>query len=183
MTPPRLLGAAATAATVAAIAVAVLPSAFAADGSFQPNCLGSAKLGESRADGEILYKFACSAKISGFSVIALNRSVDAFDTEPVVLTPAGEAVPGQDFGCSGELPGYGIGCGGLASEWNQVSGAIHISSDPCGRGRPRLAVSVADAKGRVAGPYRLMSAKNGGPLTGCPAKPSQKRRGGTRTGR
>jgi hypothetical protein len=102
---------------------------------------------------------------------------DAFDTEPVVLTPAGEAVLGQDFGCSGELPGYGIGCGGFASEWNQISGALHISTDPCGPGRPRLAVSVADPKGRVAGPYRLMSAKNGGPLTGCPAKSSRKRGG------
>jgi hypothetical protein len=41
--------------------------------------------------------------------------------------------------------------------------------------RPKLVVSVADAKGRVAGPYRLMSAKNGGPLSGCPAKSSRRR--------
>ena len=171
MTLPRLLGAL---AALAAIAVAVLPSAFAADGSFQPNCRGSAKLGESRADGEIFYKFACSAKIAGYSIISLNRTVDSFDTEPVVLTPAGDAVPGQDFGCSGELPGNGIGCGGSASEWNQVSGGLHISTDPCGRGRPRFVVSIADAKGRVAGPYRLMSAKNGGKLTGCPSSSARR---------
>src|ERR687887_668727 len=107
MTLPRLLGGLA----VVAAAIAVLPSAFAADGSFQPNCLGSAKLGEDRAGGEILYRFACDTKIAGYSIISLNRSVDSFDTEPVVLTPAGEAVPGQDFGCSGEIPGNGIGCG------------------------------------------------------------------------
>ncbi len=177
MTLPRLLGAL---AALAALAVVALPSsALAADGSFLPNCRGSAKLGESRADGEILYKFACDTKVAGYSLVALNRTVDSFDTEPVVLTPAGEAVPGQDFGCSGELPGYGIGCGGLASEWNQISGGLHISTDPCGPGRPRFAVAVADPKGRVAGPYRLMSAKNGGPLTGCPAK-SSRRRGGYR---
>ena len=171
MTLPRLLGGA---AVLAAVAVAVLPSAFAADGSFQPNCLGSAKLGESRADGEIFYKFACDRKIAGYSIVALNRTVDAFDTEPVVLTPAGDAVPGQDFGCSGQIPGSGVGCGGSATEWNQVSGGVHISTDPCAKGRPRLVVSVADAKGRVAGPYRLMSAKNGGPLTGCPAKSARR---------
>ena len=171
MTLPRLLGGL---VVLAAIAVAVLPSAFAADGSFQPNCVGSAKLGEDRAGGEVLYKFACDAKIAGYSIISLNKSVDSFDTEPVVLTPAGDAVPGQDFGCSGQIPGNGIGCGGLASEWNQVNGGVHISTDPCGRGRPRFVVSVADAKGRVAGPYRLMSAKNGGPLTGCPAKATRK---------
>ena len=171
MTLPRLLGAL---AVTAALAAALLPSAFAADGSFQPTCRGSAKLGESRADGEILYKFACSANIAGYSVVALNRSVDSFDTEPVVLTPAGNAVAGQDFGCSGEIPGAGVGCGGMATAWNQVNGGVHITSDPCGPGRPRFAVTIADAKGRVAGPYRIMSARNGGPLTGCPAKATRK---------
>ena len=170
MTLSRLLGGLA----VVAAAIAVLPSAFAADGSFQPNCLGSAKLGEDRADGEVLYKFACDAKVAGYSIISLNKSVDSFDTEPVVLNPAGDAVPGQDFGCSGQIPGNGIGCGGLASEWNQVNGGIHVATDPCGSPRPRLVVSVADAKGRVAGPYRLVSAKNGGKLTGCPAGATRK---------
>src|SRR5262245_38709934 len=136
MTLSRLFAGTAAIAALAAVAVAVLPSAFAADGSFQPSCLGSAKLGESRTDGDVLYKFACDTNIAGYSVIALNRSVDAFDTEPVVLTPAGEAVAGEDFGCSGELPGYGIGCGGLASAWSQVNGALHISTDPCAPGRP-----------------------------------------------
>ena len=100
MTLPRLLVA------VVALAVVALPSsAIAADGSFQPTCRGSAKLGESRADGDIAYRFLCDANIAGYSLISLNRTVDSFDTEPVVLTPAGEAVPGQDFGCSGEIPG------------------------------------------------------------------------------
>jgi hypothetical protein len=169
MTVPRRLGALSALAVLAAVAVAVLPSAFAADGSFQPHCLGSAKLGESRADGEVLYKFVCDTKIAGYSIIALNKSVDTFDTEPVVLTPAGDAVNGEDFGCSGVIPGSGIGCGGSASAWNHVHGGVGVSTDPCGSPRPRLVVSVADAKGRVAGPYRLMSATGGGRLTGCPA--------------
>ena len=50
MTLPRLLG---VLAVLTALGVATLPSAFAADGSFQPNCLGSAKLGENRADNEV----------------------------------------------------------------------------------------------------------------------------------
>jgi hypothetical protein len=171
MTLPRLLGALAASAV---LAVAVLPSAFAADGSFQPNCLGSAKLGESRADGDINYKFACSSGIAGYSIIALNKTVDSFDTEPVVLNPAGDAVPGEDFGCSGLIPGMGIGCGGKASAWNQVNGTIHSSTDPCASPRPRLAVVIADSKGRTAGPYRVVTSRTGGRLTGCPAKSTRK---------
>jgi hypothetical protein len=179
MTLPRLLGALAASA---ALAVAVLPSAFAADGSFQPNCLGSAKLGESRADGDIAYRFACSSDVAGYSIIALNKTVDSFDTEPVVLNPAGDAVPGEDFGCSGEIPGMGIGCGGKASAWNQVNGTVHISSDPCAGPRPRLAVTVADAKGRTAGPYRVVTSRTGGRLTGCPAKAPRRHRATHRHG-
>ena len=170
MTLPRLLVA------LAALAVVALPSsAVAADGSFQPTCRGSAKLGENREEGQVAYRFFCDANIAGFSLVALNRTVDAFDTEPVVLTPAGDPVPGQDFGCSGEIPGIGVGCGGLAGAWNHVNGALTLSTDPCGPGRPRFALTVADAKGRTAGPYRLFSAKSGGALNGCPAKSSRKR--------
>jgi hypothetical protein len=173
MTLPRLLG---VLAVLTAVGVATLPSAFAADGSFQPTCLGSAKLGENRADNEVLYKFACSSEIEGYSIITLNKQIDSFDTEPVVLTPAGDAVPGEDFGCSGEIPGIGIGCGGKATAWNQVNGGVNLTSNPCGAPRPRLAVSVSDAKGRVAGPYRLVSSRSGGRLTGCPAKATRKHR-------
>jgi hypothetical protein len=180
MTLPRLLGAL---AAVAAVGVATLPSAFAADGSFQPNCLGSAKLGENRADGEVLYKFACDREIRGYSIATLNKQVDSFDTEPVVLTPGGEAVPGEDFGCSGEIPGVGIGCGGKAGAWNQVNGGVNLTSDPCGAPRPRLAVIIADAKGRVAGPYRITSSRTGGRLSGCPAKPSVRKHRARKIGR
>src|ERR671919_758593 len=66
-----------------------------------------------------------------------------------------------------------------APDWTFIhthfGGAIHISTDPCGKGRPKLAVSVADSKGRVAGPYRLVSSRNGGSLTGCPARSSHRR--------
>ena len=173
MTLPRLLGAL---AVVAILGAAVLPSAFGADGSFQPNCLGSSKVGENRADNEVLYKFACSSDIAGYSIITLNKQVDSFDTEPVVLTPAGDAVPGEDFGCSGEIPGMGIGCGGKAGAWHQVNGAIHLSSDPCASPRPRLAVAVADSKGRTAGPYRIVTSRSAGRLTGCPPKATRKHR-------
>ena len=115
---------------LAALAVAVLPSAFAADGSFQPNCRGSAKLGESRADGEIDYKFACGTNIAGYSIIALNRSVDAFDTEPVVLTPAGERCRARTSAARARSPAWASAAAGSATAWNQVNGGVHISTDP-----------------------------------------------------
>jgi hypothetical protein len=165
----------------AALATTALPAAArAADGSFQPTCKGSASLGEDRQAGEVVYRWACNADIAGYSIIALTRQVDAFDTEPVVLNPAGDAVPNQDFGCSGELPGIGIGCGGLATAWNQVHGSINLTSDPCSGPRPKFALTVADAKGRTAGPYRLVSARSGPanrPLAGCPAQATKKKKG------
>jgi hypothetical protein len=180
MTLPRLVGAL---AALAAVGVATLPSAFAADGSFQPTCRGSAKLGESRADNEVAYKFTCDTTIGGYSIVTLNKQIDAFDTEPVVLTPKGDAVPGEDFGCSGQIPGVGIGCGGKATDWNRVNGGVSLTSDPCGAPRPRLAVIVADPKGRTAGPYRLISSSDGGRLSGCPAKPARKKHAARRSHR
>ena len=72
MTLPRLIGALVVSA---AVAIAVLPSAFAADGSFQPHCYGTAKLGE-RSEGQTIYKFACDKDIAGYTIVALNRGVD-----------------------------------------------------------------------------------------------------------
>jgi hypothetical protein len=163
----------------AALATTVLPAAArAADGSFQPTCKGSASLGEAREDGQVDYKWACSADIAGYSIVTLTRQVDSFDTEPVVLTPAGDPVAGQDFGCSGEIPGIGIGCGGLATAWNQVHGSVNLSTDPCVGPRPKFALTVADAKGRTAGPYRLVSARSGPanrPLAGCRSAATRKK--------
>jgi hypothetical protein len=163
----------------AALATTVLPAAsHAADGSFQPTCKGSASLGEDREGGQVEYRWACSADIKGYSIITLNRSIDAFDTEPVVLTPAGNPVSGQDFGCSGEIPGLGIGCGGLATAWNQTHGSVNLTNDPCVGPRPKLALTVSDAKGRTAGPYRLVSSRSGPanrPLAGCPAQATKKK--------
>jgi hypothetical protein len=176
----RRFGLIALAIGAATVAIAVVPAgARSADGSFAPTCMGSALLGESREDGQVAYRFACDTEIRGYSIIALDRQVDAFDTEPVVLDPADNAVPGQDFGCSATIPGFGVGCGGLVTAWNRVNGSVNLSNDPCKGPRPRFAVVVSDSKGRTAGPYQLLSAKAGPagrPLEGCPAEASGKKK-------
>ena len=164
------------AAAAALIAVRSQPSS--ADGSFAPRCKGVASLGESRSDGQVTYRFFCSDDVFGYSVIVQNREVDAFDTEPVVLKANGEPAEGESFGCSGELPGFGVGCGGTAGAGHRVTGHLNLSSDPCKGGRPILALVVTDEDGRAAGPYRLASGKGSAkrPLNGCPAKAAKKRK-------
>jgi hypothetical protein len=162
-----------------AIAAAIVPTAArAADGSFAPICLGSARLGEDRAEGQVAYRFGCNTEVRGYSVLALDRQVDAFDTEPVVLDEADKPAPGEDFGCSGQIPGFGVGCGGLATMWHRVNGSLNLTTDPCKGPRPRFALTVSDAKGRTAGPYPLASTRGGPasrPLTGCPAQVARKK--------
>jgi hypothetical protein len=145
--------------------------------------LGSAKLGESRADAEVAYRFACDAGVAGYAVIALDRQIDSFDTEPVVLDETDEPVLGEAFTCSGLLPGFGISCTGEAGVWSRANGSVSLTSDPCKGPRPRFGVVVSDEKGSTAGPFRLMSAKPGPagrPLSGCPATSARAKRRGPR---
>jgi len=170
---------------VATAAAAIAPSfAQAQSGPFIPICLGSAKLGESRADSEVAYRFGCNEVIVGYSVIALDRQIDSFDTEPVVLDDADEPVLGEAFTCSALLPGFGASCTGKAGVWSRPTGSLSLTSDPCVGPRPRFGLIVANAKGSTAGPFRLMSAKPGPagrPLAGCPATTSRaKRKAGPR---
>ena len=180
---PRLpLLALALATAAAAATIAPTFASAQSSGPFTPECLGSAKLGESREDSEVAYRIACSAKISGYAVVALDRRIDSFDTEPVVLNDADEPVSGEAFTCSGLLPGFGISCTGLAGVWNRANGVINLTTDPCKGPRPRFGLVVSNEKGSTSGPYRIMSAKAGPagrPLTGCPATTSRtKRRAG-----
>jgi hypothetical protein len=150
---------------------------------FDPTCNGRISLGENRLDGQVNYWLACSDAIGGYSLVTLNRQVAGFDTEAVTLDfQTGEAAPGQDWSCSGPIPSVGIGCAGKATAGNKVTGSINLLDDPCVGKRPEVAFVVADATGRVAGPFRMVNAKPGHasrPLEGCPAtatkKPSQKR--------
>lgn len=49
--------------------------------------------------------------VSGYSLVALNREVLGFETEPAVLNSAGDApAPLQTQYCNGEKPGFGIAC-------------------------------------------------------------------------
>lgn len=171
----------ALALALATLAGAIAPS-FARAQTFTPDCLGSAKLGESREEGQVAYRLACDADITAFSVIALDRQIDSLDTEPVVLDDAGEPVLGEAFTCSALLPGFGVSCTGEASAWSRATGSVNLTTDPCVGGRPRFGFVVADEEGSTSGPYRLMSSKPGPvgrPLSGCPANNASraKRRG------
>lgn len=176
----------ALALAVATAAAALAPSFAQAQssGPFIPICLGSAKLGESRTDGEVAYRFGCNEDVVGYSIIALDRQVDSFDTEPVVLDDADEPVLGEAFTCSALLPGFGASCFGEAGVWSRPTGSLSLTTDPCVGPRPRFGLIVSNAKGSTAGPFRVMSAKPGPagrPLTGCPATTSRaKRKAGPR---
>jgi hypothetical protein len=159
-----------------AAAMAAASRSEAADPPFLANCRGTIQLGESRADGEVKYRFACSDAITSYAVVATNREIDAFDTEPVVLTAAGDPVPGESYTCEGLLPGWGITCLGKSSPWSQVNGAVNLADDPCSGARPQLGIIVGDSKGRMTGPFKLRATKAGqrGELTGCPVKRARK---------
>jgi hypothetical protein len=167
----RRLGMVAGVATAAVLVAAPMPAP-AADPPFDPVCNGRISLGEDRAEGQLNYWFACSDEVKGYALVALNREVSGFDTEPVVVdTHTGDPVTGQSFSCSGPIPGDGIGCAGLTAPPNRVLGHISVSTDPCVGDRPEVALIVSNGKGASAGPFRLSNSKPGHasrPLDGCP---------------
>ena len=161
---------------LAALAVTVAPAALPAPAAaaFDPICGGRAALGESRADGEVKYFFSCSDPVAGFALVALNRQIDGFETELVALDPAGEA--GGALACSGEIPSNGFGCTAVTAirSPNKLPGTFNVAGDRCTGRRLNAVVFVTSAKGEVAGPYSLVTARPGPatrPLDGCPPPP------------
>jgi hypothetical protein len=147
-------------------------AARAADPPYDPTCHGRIALGEDRTEGQVAYSLACSDDIAGYSIVTLNRQVASFDTEPVTLDfTTGEAAAGQDWSCAGPIPSQGVTCSGKALGGNKVVGHMSLMDDPCVGKRPDAVFTVADAKGRTAGPFPFFNAKPGPasrPLDGCP---------------
>jgi hypothetical protein len=174
----RRLSLAAGVATTAVLVAAPMPAP-AADPPFDPTCNGRIKLGDDRADGQLNYWFACGDEVKGYALVALNRQVSGFDTEPVVLDAAtNDPVPGQSFSCSGPIPGDGVACTGLSSPANRTLGHISVSDDPCVGSRPDVALIVSNGKGASAGPFRLSNSRPGHaarPLDGCPPQRAKAR--------
>lgn len=85
------------------------------------------------------YEFTCEAalegtadKIDAYSLIS-NKQVGGFETEVIVLDPAGEPTS-QAFGCEGPIPGFGFGCNGGsagATLGNTPQSAFSLSANPC----------------------------------------------------
>jgi hypothetical protein len=156
---------------LAAAGLAATPLAARAD-VFDPTCHGRLALGQNRADGEVAYRVACSDDIAGYSIVLLNRQVAGFETEGVAFDfQTGNPASGQDWSCSGPIPGFGISCAGKATGGNKIVGGLSLLDDPCVGKRPDAVLTVSDATGRQAGPFPLFTAKPGPaarPLDGCP---------------
>lgn len=167
---PRRLSVAALLAACGAVALALLVfSPAKGDVNLNNNeCYGHITKGEpglADEDGvtQVKYVFACKAPITGYT-IQLQKGVEAFDTEAIVLNKTtGDSVTTDSFSCNGDIPGLGFNCVGVYSgQFNNISGQFGIrgklTKEP--RINPRLSVVTATiASGKVvqaiSGPFEL----------------------------
>jgi hypothetical protein len=112
------------------------------------------------------FNLATTTQLSAFDV-----SADVFDPES-----AGGAIRGDDrFGeCEGDIPSFGFSCGtgGNLGFGRFTRAGFDTMSDPCGRDATKhialkASIVVANANGKLSGPYNLGKPK------GC-AKPKRK---------
>lgn len=141
-------------------------------------CKGHTKLGTATADAEnpLDYKFACTARIVGFTLVS-DRELDYFEPELEVTDTAGTVIGSDGFACEGDFPGYGINCLGTYGTNRFVDGTISLNGqEACAEPRATFqlvvvgetldAVTNAPKKtstGTMAGPFEL------GRPRGCPA--------------
>jgi len=117
-------------------------------------------------DTNVKYVFACSGPFTGFQLLSSNE-VQGFDTEVFGSdAKTGDVVSGDQFSCTGALPGYGVNCGGFANfldnktqeydsskrSFDKISGTFTIDGDICAEPRTDvvLFVSTATKKGGAA---------------------------------
>ena len=127
------------------------------------------------SDAQVSYVFACEGPITGYQVQS-NQPIGSFDTAPVALDGAGNAVTTDSFSCDGDIPGLAVNCVGVFTsgvvnaKWETVTGEFSVPGKVCDEPRadPLLTVVYAtgDKTGKVtqhiAGPYDL-----GRPHAGC----------------
>jgi hypothetical protein len=167
----------------ALIALGGSSSAPAAQTDAQRDCRGHIEKGEADPDDpestQVKYILACSGPITGYSILP-EKQVTGFESEIFATDKTSkEVVPTDAFGCTGDVPGYGVNCvGAYGGEYRVITGTFAMNDKLCDEPRvdPLVIVAVAtkDAKGNVvqamAGPFDL------GRPHGCP----KSARGGTR---
>jgi len=144
------------------------------------SCLGSIAAGEPQPgseDQQVKYSFYCDGPITGYQ-LQTQIPETGISSPPTVTNVAGAPLT-DTFSCSGEIPGYGLNCVGLAKGgYETISGQFAIGSKLCVEPRvdPLLTVTYAYLeKGvvtqAISGPFDL------GRPRGCP---SDAESGGTR---
>lgn len=156
----------------------------AAENDANRDCRGHIEKGEADPDDpdstQVTYVLACSGPISGFSLLP-EKEVTGYETEIFATDKtSGDVVPTDAFGCSGDIPGYGVNCTGTyGGEYRVVKGTFAMNDKLCAEPRvdPLVVVTIAtkNTKGdpvqTIAGPFDL------GRPHGCP---KSKRGGKTR---
>jgi hypothetical protein len=144
------------------------------------SCLGSVAAGEPQPgseDQQVKYSFYCDGPITGYQ-LQTQVPETGISSPPTVTNTAGAQLT-DTFSCSGEIPGYGVNCVGLAKAgYETISGQFAIGTKLCAEPRvdPLLSVTYAYLeKGvvtqAISGPFDL------GRPRGCP---SDAESGGTR---
>jgi hypothetical protein len=165
------------------LAAALVAASLAAAGALAPaasqavsnpdnyNCWGHTQKGQplpGDTDAQVKYVFACDGPITGYQIQS-NQAIGSFDTAPVALDGAGNAVTTDAFSCDGDIPGLGVNCVGVYTsgvvnaKWETVTGEFSVPGKVCDEPRadPLLTVVYAtgDKTGKVtqhiAGPYDL----------------------------
>jgi hypothetical protein len=162
---------------VAALALAVLalPSAAQAE----QFCYGNIKPMEAtpERDTGVAYEFTCREPVKAFNV-STTTQLAAFDVAADVFDPesAGGAIRGDDrfSECEGDIPSFGFSCGtgGNLGFGRFTRAGFDTTSDPCARDATnhialKASLVVANANGKLAGPYNLGKPK------GCPKPKKQ----------
>jgi hypothetical protein len=128
-------------------------------------------------DTGVAFEFTCREPVKAFNVTSTTM-LSAFDVSADVFDPdsGGGAIRGDErFGeCEGSIPSYGFSCAsGINSGFGRFTRAtFDTETDPCGKDATnhialRASVVVANANGKLSGPYILGKPK------GCP-KPTKK---------
>lgn len=170
------------AALTALIAAAALvlfaresPTARAGVNDNHMTCKGHLEKGDADPDDPdvagVLYKFACSNPITGYTLFVDGHPVQTIETEVFATDPETKAVvPADALSCNGDLPGFGVNCVGVyTGKWHVIAGQFAIDGALCTEPRvdPILTVVNATASGSkvtqtIAGPFDL------GRPRGCP---------------
>jgi hypothetical protein len=147
----------------------------AAENASNRLCKGHIEKGDVDPDDptstQVTYFLACSGPITGYSLLP-DHQVTGFDTEVFATDKATKQVVAADaFGCTGDVPGFGVNCNGTyLGDWAVFKSTFSQNEKLCDEPRvdPLVVVAYAsknaagDVVQAMAGPFDL------GRPRGCP---------------